>query len=431
MISTSEWPIFWEKNRVIRLIYIIFTCLLLLSRFASGLKWLTGLYSDSTDDNSSSELFCDNLKGLNRRQIEICKRNFELMEPALHGTRLAVAECEFLFVQRRWNCSGLGKSMISASNDNRKRSHNRTTNIPPSGTREAAFVHALISASISYSVTKACSRGDLATCGCDQSDLGPAKDFQWEGCSDNIHFGLAFSKAFMDARELAILHSNKHSNRMKARAAVNLHNNYAGRQVAIENVRLRCKCHGISGSCDLKTCWKVHPSIRTFGKIFRNKFDTAREVKADWILNYNGKDELFDILNEERSNTLHGSKSDLRPVKSDSKQRNLLYQKRDNREDNRHSGYLMNFEHNFQDLIYIRPSVNYCEPDEKHQSFGTHGRACNRSSIGPGSCEHLCCDRGFQTKMIQKEYDCLCEFTWCCEVQCKKCLKQTQLDVCL
>lgn len=41
-----------------------------------------------------------------------------------------------------------------------------------SGTREAAFVHALSSAAVAVAVTRACTRGELERCGCDRKVRG-------------------------------------------------------------------------------------------------------------------------------------------------------------------------------------------------------------------------------------------------------------------
>lgn len=95
------------------------------------------------------------------------------------------------------------------------------------GTREVAFVHAISSAGVAHAVTRACSKGDLQTCGCDGTVKGRSSEgFEWSGCSDNIGFGTAFSQKFVDARE----RRRKNSKNTK-RVLMNLHNNEAGRKV--------------------------------------------------------------------------------------------------------------------------------------------------------------------------------------------------------
>lgn len=98
-----------------------------------------------------------------------------------------------------------------------------------SGTREAAFVHAISSAGVAHAVTRACSSGQLQKCGCDRTVRGRSPDgFEWSGCSHNIAYGTAFSKAFVDAREKG----KKRKQKNPARALMNLHNNEAGRRVS-------------------------------------------------------------------------------------------------------------------------------------------------------------------------------------------------------
>ena len=46
--------------------------------------------------------------------------------------------------------------------------------------------------------------------------------FMWDRCNDNIDFGMKFSRAFLDAREVV----------NDARALLNKHNNEAGRRVS-------------------------------------------------------------------------------------------------------------------------------------------------------------------------------------------------------
>ena len=51
--------------------------------------------------------------------------------------------------------------------------------------------------------------------------------FQWSGCSDNVDFGVTFSRTFVDAQD-------RRKSRKKPRnpiSLMNLHNNEAGRKV--------------------------------------------------------------------------------------------------------------------------------------------------------------------------------------------------------
>lgn len=49
-------------------------------------------------------------------------------------------------------------------------------------------------------------------------------------------------------------------------------------QAILHNMQLECKCHGVSGSCELRTCWKVMPPFRRVGTVLKERFDGATEV---------------------------------------------------------------------------------------------------------------------------------------------------------
>ena len=95
------------------------------------------------------------------------------------------------------------------------------------GTREQAFVYALASASAAHTIARACADGSLDSCTCGSTPHEPPHgDFKWGGCGHNVRHGLKFARNFADApwRQKSV--------RKKVEAAVNRHNNQAGRRVS-------------------------------------------------------------------------------------------------------------------------------------------------------------------------------------------------------
>lgn len=50
--------------------------------------------------------------------------------------------------------------------------------------RETAYIHAINAASLAWSITRACSRGDLTECSCDNTIRRKQRKWQWGGCSE-------------------------------------------------------------------------------------------------------------------------------------------------------------------------------------------------------------------------------------------------------
>ena len=90
--------------------------------------------------------------------------------------------------------------------------------------RETAFVYAITSSGVVHEVTKACSRGLLRECVCNntQHQGRNGRGFQWGGCNDSIEHGLKYASEFIDSRE----------KEQDVRAKINLHNNFVGRHVS-------------------------------------------------------------------------------------------------------------------------------------------------------------------------------------------------------
>ncbi|XP_071748400.1 protein Wnt-4 isoform X21 [Lepeophtheirus salmonis] len=391
---------------------------ILLPYTSNGIQWLA-LSRFSSIATINPLAMCEKMKGsLIRKQVKIkfCKKNPNFMDSVRLGAVRAVDECQHQFQSRRWNCSTLEdilkqnfqfieKELGSHNTKNQKelivnrnktifdidfvthvnqriyRSKRQGNNILIRGTREMAFVHAISSAGVAHALTRACSSGELENCGCDRSLRGMSpKGFQWSGCSDNVDFGITFSRTFVDARD----RRRSRKKPQRAQPLMNLHNNEAGRKLLERNMKIQCKCHGVSGSCELKTCWRSIASFRIIGEILKEKFDNAHEVTQ----------------------------------KKRRGRRMLLprYQK---------------FKpHTDTDLVYLKNSPDYCDFDMQRGSLGTHGRECNPNSDNVNGCNIMCCNRGFITRKEKRVERCKCKFHWCCYVECEECFREVQVSTC-
>ncbi|MCJ8728075.1 hypothetical protein PDJAM_G00000100 [Pangasius djambal] len=202
--------------------------------------------------------------------------------------------------------------------------------------------------------------------------------FQWSGCSDNLSYGVAFSQTFVDEPERA-------KGTSSARPLMNIHNNEAGRKAILHNMQVECKCHGVSGSCELKTCWKVMPPFRRVGTVLKERFDGATEVRLTRI----------------------GSRAALLPKDPDVKPPAA------------------------RDLVYLAASPDFCRLDPENGILGTAGRRCNGTSrLAPDSCELLCCGPGFRSGRAEVVQRCSCKFSWCCSVRCQQCRNTVLIHTC-
>ena len=73
-----------------------------------------------------------------------------------------------------------------------------TSNFP--GTRETAFLDAIISAGIAREVARKCKEQELTACGCDFSVTGKIMESSTVigGCGDNVKFSTEIAKQFTD-----------------------------------------------------------------------------------------------------------------------------------------------------------------------------------------------------------------------------------------
>ena len=96
-----------------------------------------------------------------------------------------------------------------------------------SGYKETSFLYAISSASLVHTFSRACSRGIIDRCTCDESkNLKNKEAWLWGGCGDNVKFGLKFSRRFLRAGK---------RRGKDIRAKLDQHNIRLGRKVSILN----------------------------------------------------------------------------------------------------------------------------------------------------------------------------------------------------
>ncbi|XP_015835532.1 protein Wnt-10a isoform X2 [Tribolium castaneum] len=360
--------------------------------------FVSGLLSSSAHENSlphhrsviranlySGNTVCRTTPGFSRLQLELCYRYPEEMLAALQGIRQAVKECHYQFFNYRWNCSSLST----------KTKNPYTSGIFRKGFRETAFAYAISSAGIAISVAKSCSRGVLTNCGCEmhQHRHNNTKGaWKWAGCSHNLHYGSKFSKMFFESKEV---NDDIHSQ-------VSLHNSKIGRMTVFANMQIKCKCHGLSGSCELKTCWKQVPNFHYVGKSLKEKFESAIQVdQANYFTNRN-----FKIINYKKK------------LKQRIKSRQWTPHKK------KHKRGLKN------NLLFYEKSPHFCDAAPPLDVWGTSGRLCSLNATDQSSCSSLCCGRGYNLVKQRRTVSCFCVFRWCCTVECRDCIEEKWISIC-
>ncbi|KAL9973921.1 hypothetical protein ACROYT_G020440 [Oculina patagonica] len=362
-------------RRRVRQVPLVFCLMILTSFFQAGQSVWSLSIPHQVYIVSTVSQFCRGMD-LTPAQTEFCFRNRELMASIRDGASLAIKQCHYQFQYRRWNCSVPERD-----------SNTLFRRITGKGTREAAFTYAIASAGVAHSIARACVGGNLSLCGCsrERRPEGLEKEYQWGGCGDNIEAGAKYAKEFLNAGEESV--SKEKDTSKLERTLMNLHNNEVGIQVVKDNFVIRCKCHGVSTSCGMKTCWKEIVQFRNIGDILLQKYDGASKVRYDRrtgrILKLTRSENGFKRAGKRRS-------ASSRPATGN--------------------------------LVYLERSPNYCVKSRREKTLGTEGRECKADIEGHGSCDMLCCGRGFRpTEFVVRE-KCQCKFKWCCWVECKECV---------
>ena len=313
---------------------------------------------------------CQDVYDLSYSQRRFCRFNPQLLPLIEAAESATLRECQFLFKKQLWNCTGFG--VLSSS-------YTREIATP-----ETAFQVSLMSAILTKKVAQACKEGDITLCSCGIGATLPRDDkvSYYRSCSENIQFGMTVSKKFLDEAE--------RDRGSGLRQLVRLQNLEVGRTVLsrlTSSVGPRCRCHGLSGTCSIKSCWTATATVQSIGNELLKKYDNPCKVTLAPANPYTLALTLKPICDKDIDSEM---------------------------------------------LIYSDTSPDYCQPDPAKGSYGTRGRECNPLAppSSPDSCTSLCCGRGFMSRKEEVVYSCNCRVEYCCRVNCDVCRRLVTKFIC-
>ena len=267
------------------------------------------------------------------------------------GIKRAIQWCRKVFKDELWNCTRvmgdyvLGKIVHLYS------------------TRERAVVVAMVTAGITIDIATCCREGKLKDCPCvsppflrkEGQDEKGSRTVTYGECGDNVY------KAKERANQIMGVTSDAET----VEDRVDYHNAALGAGLGMRTVEV-CRCHGITGSCNVKTC--------------KMKTGDYEEIAQDMPARYKRASAVT---------LIDGQLVSVGPA------------------DNQTS----------DDLVYSCDTPYTCLPNKDLGIPGTSGRECNPTVTASNSCDRLCCGRGYYevTKMVPVEE---CKFVFCCRFEC-------------
>lgn len=76
-------------------------------------------------------------------------------------------------------------------------------------------------------------------------------------------------------------------------------------QAVAKNMELHCRCHGLSGTCSLKTCWLTLPSFQVIGEYLKKKYEKSvhlpKAVNLNKLIPMMDRQEISAILSSHES----------------------------------------------------------------------------------------------------------------------------------
>ncbi|GFG31488.1 hypothetical protein Cfor_02420 [Coptotermes formosanus] len=258
----------------------------------------------------------------------------------------ATTECQEQFRYDRWNCSAEHKN-ISFFDGSKVY-------------RETALLYAMSAAALTHVIARECAEGSRRLCRCagHPSPEDTVRNWRWGISDDNYSFGRRFTRRFAQLRYRRVDHLHGYLVR---------HNMVVGIQ-AVGQMQTVCKCHGVSGSCTTKTCWKRLKPFKETVEILKGSYHKA-QLK----------------VYKNRASRQGSSKGQM--------SRNTL--------------------------VYTDSSPDFCPT--------TRGRRC----LDSDNCGVLCCSRGYISRSVEETEHCDCHWvSKHYKLSCRRCTFMKEIYAC-
>uniref|UniRef100_A0A7I5E560 Protein Wnt n=1 Tax=Haemonchus contortus TaxID=6289 RepID=A0A7I5E560_HAECO len=190
------------------------------------------------------------------RSVQIaCRNQPSTVIAAFEGIQDAMSQCADRMRFQQWDCTNVGHIMHDPP-------------ILKYGYRESALIWALSSAGAAWGVATACAQGWIDDCSCIH-DGQPG--WEYGGCSYSVQHGITASRKLLTRTPIV---------RTPLRS-VEKHNLKAGRLAVKKTLIASCKCHGVSGSCQQKTCWKRTATLDHIADYLIEKYARSKLLSPD------------------------------------------------------------------------------------------------------------------------------------------------------
>ena len=160
-----------------------------------------------------------------------------------------------------------------------------------------------------------------------------------------------------------------------------------------EHMQKRCRCHGVSGACEFKTCWVGLPPFDVLGAALKRPLRHAADDRAGGEARPSAG---AATQAQERATHRHRRRARLRGARAATP-----------------AALFTPCAWNAR--LAQNKSPTYCERDVSTGAIGTAGRACNATAPHwrADSCAALCCGRGFTKRTEWRVEQCACKFVYC------------------